>query len=169
MGAKRRKNQDLNQDLRFQKCWWSLKGVNQNAFLTQHTRQCYTHGVVTKSLCSYDIISSSFFSDKFRCGNIKVFLNPSLWGPLLGSWSFVFICPFTRKISAGRQKKDSAFTLLNGQAGLDVNDRCEVARMFGTKPKTIVFVFAGGRQTGDKRVCVWHATSMSWWSGWKKW
>ena len=46
------------------------------------------------------------------------------------------------------------FTLLNGQAGIDVNDRCEVAKIRHTHPKTIVFVFAEGRQTGDKEF-VW--------------
>lgn len=47
-------------------------------------------------------------------------------------------------------KNESPFTLLNGQAGIDVNDRFEVAKILHTQPKTIVFVFAGGRQTGDK-------------------
>ena len=36
------------------------------------------------------------------------------------------------------------------QAGRDVNDRCEVAKIFYTQPKTTVFVFAGRRQTDDK-------------------
>lgn len=49
-----------------------------------------------------------------------------------------------------RKKNDPAFQLLNGQAGMDVNDRCEVAKILRTQPKTIVFVFAGGRQTRDK-------------------
>lgn len=49
-----------------------------------------------------------------------------------------------------RKKDDPAFQLLNGQAGMDVNDRCEVAKILRTQPKTIVFVFAGGRQTRDK-------------------
>lgn len=35
-----------------------------------------------------------------------------------------------------------------------MNDRCEVAKILYTKPKTIVFVFTGGRRTGDKEfVC----------------
>ncbi len=48
------------------------------------------------------------------------------------------------------EKNDPPFTLLNGQAGTGVNDRCEVVKILHTQPKTMVFVFAGGRQTGDK-------------------
>lgn len=55
------------------------------------------------------------------------------------------------------KKASFHFMLLNGQAGIDANDRREMDEMLHTKPKTIVVVFAGGRQTGDKSVC-WHVT-----------
>lgn len=38
---------------------------------------------------------------------------------------------------------------LNGKARIHVNDRCEVAEMLCNPTKTAVFVFTGGRQTGD--------------------
>lgn len=54
------------------------------------------------------------------------------------------------------KKSDPPLTLLNGQAGIDVNDRCEVAKILHTQPETIVFVFAGGRQTGEQVFCCVH-------------
>lgn len=40
-----------------------------------------------------------------------------------------------------------------------MNDRCKVAKILRAEPRTIVFVFAGRRQTGDKSMCAWHVTA----------
>lgn len=56
------------------------------------------------------------------------------------------------KLSQLDKKASFHFSLLNGQAGIDANDRREMDETRRTKPKTIVVVFAGGRQTGDKSV-----------------